>query len=203
MELEDVNEHTLTGLINGTVYEVWLIAHYQKQFRFQVAAYIDLESDNENDLRESSFVLDDEIVDIGDRVSSGSSSKVSASPEKIVAFPNLPNDGCFIATAAFGFYSAHEVQLLRDFRDQYLLPTMYGKQFVDWYYHHGPKAAALLNEYEFLKPIVRGGLYPVLVSVQLINLSFTLFILLLITLISAMSYLLMKLIRSPKTQEVA
>ena len=184
-----VDSYTILDLSNDITYDVWLVAHFQKQYHFQVAAY--LESSTESDFRESSFVLNDTTVDIGEKADSVISNKISARPEKIVAYPDLPNEGCFIATAAFGYYSAHEVQILRDFRDQTLLTTEFGASFVHWYYEHGPKAANVINKYEFLKSIVRVALYPLIISVALINISFTLFILTLLALIagSVMAFL--------------
>jgi len=83
-------------------------------------------------------------------------------PEALVAYPNLPNtsQGCFIATAAYGFYSAPEVQALRNFRDQFLLTNAPGNAFVSWYYSHGPAAAVWLNEHPQCKPLVRAALLP-------------------------------------------
>jgi len=180
--LDDVASYTITGLSNDITYDIWLVAHYQKQYHFQVAAY--LASNTESNFRESSFVLDDATVDVGEVANSVESDIVAARPEKIVAYPDLPNEGCFIATAAFGYYSAHEVQILRDFRDQHLLTSEFGTSFVHWYYKHGPKAASVINEYEFLKSIVRVALYPLIISVELINISFLLFVLILLALIA-------------------
>ncbi len=174
--------YTITGLSNDITYDVWVIAHYQKQYHFQVAAY--LASSTESDFRESSFVLDDTMVNVGEIGNSAKSDIVAGRPEKIVAYPDLPDEGCFIATAAFGYYSAHEVQILRDFRDQYLLTSKFGTSFVRWYYEHGSKAASVINKYEYLKPFVRVALYPLIISVELINISFLLFLLILLALIA-------------------
>jgi len=172
--LGDVNSYTIGGLSNDKTYNVWLVAHYQKQYHFQVAAYFELSTDT--NYRESSFVLDDTVVEIGEEESSSNSNVISARPEKIMAYPNLPNEGCFIATAAFGYYSAAEVQILRDFRDQYLLPTEMGAAFIDWYYIYGPIAAAFINEHESLKPVVRLLLYPLILLLELLSLNILLFI---------------------------
>ena len=51
--------------------------------------------------------------------------------------------GCFIATAAFGSYENRWVWVLRDFRDQVLLEHDSGRSFVEWYYAHSPRTAAL------------------------------------------------------------
>jgi ABC-type dipeptide/oligopeptide/nickel transport system permease component len=68
--------------------------------------------------------------------------------------------GCFIATAAYGYYSAPEVQALREFRDQYLLTNRAGSAFVRWYYEYGPVAAAYLDAHPGYKPVVRTALMP-------------------------------------------
>ena len=68
--------------------------------------------------------------------------------------------GCFIATAAFGSYVEPNVKLLREFRDQYLLTNSPGRGFVKVYYKYGPFAAEYIREHDWLKPIVRVLLMP-------------------------------------------
>jgi hypothetical protein len=68
---------------------------------------------------------------------------------------------CFIATAAYGTPMAEEVQILREFRDKYLLTNPLGRAFVDFYYTVSPPIAEFITEYPVLKPIVRAGLLPV------------------------------------------
>jgi hypothetical protein len=87
---------------------------------------------------------------------------VSAIPELLVPYPDLPNgnQGCFIATAAYGNYSSPEVKILREFRDRYLLTSGPGNAFVRWYYQHSPAAAAFLNAHPQYKPLVRTVLAP-------------------------------------------
>jgi prepilin-type N-terminal cleavage/methylation domain-containing protein len=52
---------------------------------------------------------------------------------------------CFVATAAYGDAGHPMVQVLRDFRDQYLLKFSAGKWFVQKYYQYGPSAAGLIH----------------------------------------------------------
>ena len=74
----------------------------------------------------------------------------------------LPGPGCFIATAAYGYYSAPQVQVLRDFRDRYLLTNAPGRAFVAWYYRHGPDGAEFINTHPWCKPLVRLLLLPLI-----------------------------------------
>jgi chaperone required for assembly of F1-ATPase len=68
--------------------------------------------------------------------------------------------GCFIATAAYGTPMAEEIQILREFRDDYLLTNPVGQAFVDFYYRTSPPIAQFISEHPSLKPIVRAGLVP-------------------------------------------
>jgi hypothetical protein len=68
--------------------------------------------------------------------------------------------GCFIATAAYGTPMAKEIQVLRDFRDEYLLTNPAGQALVDLYYRVSPPMAEFITEHPSLKPIVRTGLLP-------------------------------------------
>jgi len=77
---------------------------------------------------------------------------------------------CFIATAAYGTPMAAEVDILRDFRDRYLLTNAMGRAFVDLYYRVSPPIADFITEHPGLKPIVRAGLAPaVTVSAIIVN----------------------------------
>jgi len=80
---------------------------------------------------------------------------------------------CFIATAAYGTPMAEEIQVLRQFRDRYLLTNPMGKAFVDLYYSTSPPIAEFIDEHPDLKPIVRIGLVPI-VAVSTLFISSTL-----------------------------
>jgi hypothetical protein len=67
---------------------------------------------------------------------------------------------CFIATAAYGTPMADEIQILREFRDEYMLTNPVGSTLVDIYYRVSPPIAEFITEHPRLKPIVRAGLIP-------------------------------------------
>ncbi|MDL1957729.1 MAG: PKD domain-containing protein, partial [Candidatus Desulfofervidus auxilii] len=77
---------------------------------------------------------------------------------------NNSDDGgnCFIATAAFGTPMAKEVEILRKFRDKYLLTNPYGRKFVELYYKYSPSIANYIRDKETLKAIVRLSLKPLI-----------------------------------------
>lgn len=68
--------------------------------------------------------------------------------------------GCFIATAAFGSPLMKQVEILRQFRDKYLLTNVWGKKFVSWYYSNGPVAANYIKDKPLAKVAVQAALYP-------------------------------------------
>jgi len=77
---------------------------------------------------------------------------------------------CFIATAAYGTTMADEVQILRDFRDEYLIANPLGQVFTNLYYRISPPIAEFITDHPSLKSIVRGGLMPaVAVSYVVVN----------------------------------
>ena len=66
-----------------------------------------------------------------------------------------PPQPCFIATAAYGTSTAEQLDLLRTFRDQVLMESTLGSQFVAWYYQVSPPLAVYISENSLLRNIVR------------------------------------------------
>ena len=67
---------------------------------------------------------------------------------------------CFIATVAYGTPMAEEIEILREFKDEYLLTSPVGQALVSLYYRVSPPIAEFITEHPGLKPIVRVGLLP-------------------------------------------
>ena len=74
--------------------------------------------------------------------------------------------GCFIATAAYGSYLHPKVQLLRNFRDRYLLTNQPGRIVVGLYYRFSPPVAGFIAKHEPLRIIFRWLLTPLLLIIQ-------------------------------------
>jgi hypothetical protein len=68
--------------------------------------------------------------------------------------------GCFIATAAYGTPMAADIQILREFRDEYLITNALGEALVNFYHRVSPPLAEFITEHPSLRPIVRAGLLP-------------------------------------------
>jgi len=67
---------------------------------------------------------------------------------------------CCVATAAYGTPMAEELEILREFRDEYLLTNPVGKSLVEFYYKVSPPMAQFITEHPSLKPVARVGLAP-------------------------------------------
>jgi len=152
--------YELVSLINGTNYTVWVTAVTQPALYLAVTAFDYTGGPFDPGVSHESAYSPEEQVLLGSAVESAPSNTRSEFPEAFVYDPNLPNKGCFIATAAYGYYDAPQVQALRDFRDRYLEANSAGRAFVRWYYEYGPIGAAALNTHPWLKPVVRTALLP-------------------------------------------
>ena len=64
---------------------------------------------------------------------------------------------CFIATAAYGTPLHADIDVLRDFRDEYMMTNPGGKAFVNAYYTRSPPIADLIRDNEGLGVAVRAG----------------------------------------------
>jgi hypothetical protein len=77
--------------------------------------------------------------------------------------------GCFIATAAYGDYDNPMVQLMREFRDRYLLSSSFGRFFVDMYYRYSPALARFVADSKPSKILIRFGLMPVVATSAIVS----------------------------------
>ena len=73
---------------------------------------------------------------------------------------SLPTPGCFIATAGHGTPMAEEIQVLREFRDEYLLTNPLGQALVGVYYRFSPPMAEFITDHPGLKSVVRAASLP-------------------------------------------
>lgn len=88
-------------------------------------------------------------------------SDVCTTPSEVVGL--LEDKHCFISTAAFGSPLAKEVEVFRQFRNEYLLNNKLGVDFVKAYYKYSPPLADVIVQHEGLRILSRIILYPVLI----------------------------------------
>ncbi len=151
---------TLSGLEGNTNYFVAVSALAQRTFYAAVTAVVNpalapaAGSGNESPYSEetSQGVGPLQLSPLSNRVSG-----ITGAPGPVLT---LDVARCFVATAAYGPPLASEVQLLRSFRDRYLLTNAPGRAFVAWYYRHGPAWAHSIEEHPWLKAPVRAALLP-------------------------------------------
>lgn len=75
------------------------------------------------------------------------------------------SSGCFIATAAYGSYLHPQVQLLRNFRDEFLLTNDPGRVLVAFYYRCSPPLADFIAGRPVLRGAARLALTPLVAAV--------------------------------------
>lgn len=78
-----------------------------------------------------------------------------------------PVSGCFVASAAYGTTMADEVDVLRQFRDGYLVSNVLGRAMLGVYYRVSPPMAEFIARHPGLKPFVRIALVPAVVMSSL------------------------------------
>ncbi len=78
--------------------------------------------------------------------------------------------GCIIATATFDSQHSPQVSLLRGFRDHYVYSSFAGYSFMRvfnaWYYSFSPTVALQITRHEWVKPLFKVGLAPLLLILQ-------------------------------------
>jgi len=85
---------------------------------------------------------------------------------------------CIIATATYGSELSPEVQFLRDFRDNTVLTTFAGNNFMavfnGFYYSFSPTVASTISGNEFLRGMMKVILYPLIGILHISSVAFSL-----------------------------
>ena len=89
-------------------------------------------------------------------VSATDTAQVAASVElSITINPAARVLPCFVATAVYGTDTAHEIDVLREFRDEVLLSNPLGAGVALLYYRASPSVAEVISRHEVLRRVVR------------------------------------------------
>lgn len=78
--------------------------------------------------------------------------------EEPTVMVHMGEEGCFIATAAYGTPLHEDINILREFRDEHLLTNPFGRIFTKTYYTLSPPFANLISKSEILRAAVRKAL---------------------------------------------
>jgi hypothetical protein len=70
---------------------------------------------------------------------------------------------CFVATATYGDYGHPFVRVLRDFRDESLASTHFGRRLIRFYYDHSPGLAGVLADSPILRAVSWLILLPIVI----------------------------------------
>jgi peptide/nickel transport system substrate-binding protein len=106
----------------------------------------------------------------------GSSSTPSRTHQLTIFIQVSP---CLIATATYGSELAPQVQFLRDFRDQQIMNTFAGSNFMTafnaWYYSFSPAVARYETQTPAARSIAKAVLYPLMGILRLSESTFVAF----------------------------
>lgn len=118
------------------------------------------------------YTISTRTVDINGNVNEtwvNQTAKTKAVPEPTPTPTPSPTPSptpCFIATAAYGTPLHEDIDVLRDFRDNYLMTNSFGRSFVRTYYATSPPIADVIRDNEGLKTVVREGMVKPLVYIS-------------------------------------
>jgi len=98
--------------------------------------------------------------------------KITMDSDKSVIASFKKKMPCFIATAAYGSPLHPHVDILRNFKDKYLMTNKPGRTFVGLYYKYSPFFAEIIAKHRLLRLAVRINLWPLIIlSFAMVHLS--------------------------------
>jgi hypothetical protein len=86
--------------------------------------------------------------------------RICMRPSEVVGI--LSDKKCFIATAAYGSEMDQHVQMLRNFRNEFMAPFWIGRKMVKTYYALSPHFAQWISKHENARTLARMILWPII-----------------------------------------
>jgi hypothetical protein len=129
-------------------------------FTYDEGTVVDLKAEPDEGYRFVAWIGD--VEDVADLTAA--STTITMNDDCSLSATFLFGTGCFIATAAYGTPMANDIQVLRDFRDEYMLINPVGEAMVDIYYKVSPPIAQFITGHPSLRSIVRAELAPVVAT---------------------------------------
>jgi hypothetical protein len=94
-------------------------------------------------------------------------------------FFTVKQRGCLIATATYGSEVSPQVQFLRDFRDNTVLSTFAGRNFMTifnaFYYSFSPSVASIISDNPLFRNTMKLVLYPLIGILHVSSVAFSIF----------------------------
>jgi C1A family cysteine protease len=131
-------------------------------FTYDEGTSVDLEAEPEEGYRFVNWIGD--VGTVAD-VNAASTTITVNDDYSITATFGPAGGACFIATAAYGTDTARELDVLREFRDEVLLPNALGAEFVSFYYETSPPIADFISQHDILRTAVRVGFVDLIVAI--------------------------------------
>jgi len=149
-----------TCMTNSTVFHTNYIRHYQIKGWAEFEYGKDFPEPHFTETMDKARVSLNEAlrIDPNDEISKRLLSNVNnrkAKPAPVAA------SECFIATAAYGTPFAEEIDVLRNWRDEFLEASYPGRLFIRTYYSLSPPVADNISESDGKRKIVRTALGPI------------------------------------------
>ncbi len=144
--------------------------------RLRLGIEVDGHVHDENEQREYDYYRDGNLARHGIEVHRYSNDEVLCHPQETankiyqtLKYKNehpeqgiIANDGCFIATAAYGTPMAREIETLRQFRDSKMKSNLIGRYFITFYYETSPPLARIIARSKRMRAFARLSLNQVI-----------------------------------------
>ena len=106
-------------------------------------------------------IRENEMVRVPQAPSYGGGSGIASTSSSDITSTPPSTSGCFIATAAYGTPFSEEIDVLRNWRDDFLEASYPGRLFIRTYYSLSPPVADNISESDGKRKIVRTALGPI------------------------------------------
>jgi len=134
---KDLSNQYLTPMNKRILIQKYLTSFEHESKVLKLSMKLDLEDDTKNRISENKRNINETIKTLNNIID----------PPK--------QNGCYIATMAYGDYNHPQVMILRKFRDRSLSKTVLGRLFIKFYYATSPHLVKLLKNSKTINKSIR------------------------------------------------